>query len=134
MQQGKNAFVNWGMLLTGILLSEIETIFVVGFYLTFIFKILSSTALNNILSFSSPQIFAFLIFTFVNICQNEVLSEESQLMKWVRIFWVGISWVGIFQGGIFQGGSLMGENFPSGNFPGGDFPRTIFDAELKMSS
>ena len=40
------------------------------------FKILSSISLNNILSSSSPQV---LILTFVNICQNEVLSEESQL-------------------------------------------------------
>ena len=42
----------------------------------------------------------------MSICQNEVLSEESQLMKWVgifrgEIFQVGVWWVGIFMGGIF---------------------------------
>ena len=31
-------------------------------------KILSYTNLNNILSSSNPPIFAFQIFTFVNIC------------------------------------------------------------------
>ena len=58
-----------------------------------ILKILSSTILNilswlylHILSFSNPQIFVFLIFTFVRICQNEVLIEERQLMKSVGIF------------------------------------------------
>ena len=60
----------------------------------------------------------------MNICKNEMLSEESQLMKWVGIFRVGIFWVGTFRWGIFQGGSLMGENFLGGNFPGGNFPRT----------
>ena len=44
-----------------------------------IHKILSSTNLNNILSSSNPHIFVFLIFTFVNICQN--LSFESRLSK-----------------------------------------------------
>ena len=44
-----------------------------------IHKILSSTNLNNILSSSNPHIFVFLIFTFVNICQN--LSFESLLSK-----------------------------------------------------
>ena len=34
----------------------------------------------------------------MNICQNEVSSEERQLMKWVGIFWVRIFWVGIFRG------------------------------------
>ena len=44
-----------------------------------IHKILSSTNLNNILSSSNPHIFVFLIFKFVNICQN--LSFESLLSK-----------------------------------------------------
>ena len=35
---------------------------------------------------------------------DEVLSEETQLMKWVGIFQVRIFWVGIFRGKIFQGG------------------------------
>ena len=34
-----------------------------------------------ILCFKSPE-----AFTLVNICQNEVVSEERQLMKWVGIF------------------------------------------------
>ena len=58
----------------------------------------------------------------MSICQNEVLIEERQLMKWVEMFQVGIFWVGIF-----QGGSLMG-----GNFPGGDFPRTEFSIMMKL--
>ena len=48
----------------------------------------------------------------MNICQNEVSSEERQLMKWVGILWggrvfqwgvwlVGIFWMGIFPGGTF---------------------------------
>ena len=31
---------------------------------------------------------------------DAVLSEERQLMKWVRIFQVGIFWGGSFQGGV----------------------------------
>ena len=50
------------------------------------------------LSSSNIQIFQ----TFVDTCQNEVLSEERQLMKWV----------GIFRVGIFHGG------FPTGEFDG----------------
>ena len=38
------------------------------------------------------------VFTFVKICQKEVLSEERQLMKWVEILWVRIFWVAIFWG------------------------------------
>ena len=57
---------------TSILLSQMEIMFDVSFYLTFI----------NILSSSSPQMFVFLIFTFVNICQN--LSFESLLSNFPR--------------------------------------------------
>ena len=57
---------------------------------------------------------------------DTVLSEERQLMKWVRTFQVGIFWVGIFRGWKnFPGESLMGGNFLGGNFPGGTFPRTV---------
>ena len=76
--------------------------------LTFINIKFSFTFLNNILSFSSPQIFVFLIFTFVNICQSKVLSEERQLMKWVGIFWV---WTFCGGGEEFSRGCLMGGNF-----------------------
>ena len=41
------------------------------------------------------------VFTFVKICQNEVLSEERQLMKWVGIFQTRIFWVAVFRGEIF---------------------------------
>ena len=53
-----------------------------------------------ILCFESAE-----VFTFVKICQNKVLSEVKQLMKWVRIFYVRIFWLGVFRGGgVFQGG------------------------------
>ena len=41
------------------------------------------------------------VFMFVKICQNEVLSEERQLMKWVVIIQVRIFWVPIFRGKVF---------------------------------
>ena len=44
------------------------------------------------------------LYTFVKICQNEVLSEERQLMKWVIIIQVRIFWVPIFRGELFEGG------------------------------
>ena len=67
------------------------------------------------------------VFTFLNICQNEVLSEERQLMKWVGIFQVIIFWVAMFRGGgDFPGVSLMGRKFSGGNSSGGTFHRTIF--------
>ena len=37
------------------------------------------------------------VFTFVKVCQNEVLSEERQIMKWVTAFQVRIFWVEIFR-------------------------------------
>ena len=47
-------------------------------------------------------------FTFLKICQNEVFSEERQLMKWVGMFRVGIfRWEG----------RLMISNFSCGNSP-----------------
>ena len=60
------------------------------------------TFLNNILSSSGSQTFVFLIFTFVNICQNEVLVKK-----------------GNFPGDNFPRGSLMGGNFRVGIFLGG---------------
>ena len=39
------------------------------------------------------------LYTFVKICQNEVLSEERQLIKWVIIIQVRIFWVPIFPRG-----------------------------------
>ena len=54
----------------------------------------------------------------MNICQNEVLSEGRQLMKWVGILWGG-------GGESFPVGILIGGNFMDGNFPGGNFPRTV---------
>ena len=107
---------------TGILLSQIEYLmffFNLYKYLKFSLTILSnilSRLYLHILSFSNPQIFDFLNPRFVSICQNEVLIEERQLMKWVEIFQVGIFWVGIFQGGvwlveIFPGGIFLEPNF-----------------------
>ena len=59
--------------------------------------------------------------------QNKVLSDETQLMKWMGIFQVRIFWVVIFRWGReFSRGSLMGGNFSGGNSPGGNFPRAIF--------
>ena len=73
-----------------------------------------------ILCFKSAE-----VFTLVKICQNEVLSEERQLMKWVGKFrWEFSGWQ--FCWGNFPGGSLMGGNFSDGNSPGGNFPKTIF--------
>ena len=69
-----------------------------------------------ILCFKSAE-----VFTFANICQNEVLSKEKQLMKWVGIFQVGI-----FRGE-FSRGRLM-----DGNFPGRNFPRTIFSYGVEI--
>ena len=57
----------------------------------------------------------------VNICQNEGLSEERQLMKWVGIFQVRIFWVAFFQGG----GVSSGE-FDVWEFLGWGFPREEF--------
>ena len=72
-----------------------------------------------ILCFKSAEVLKFVI-----ICQKEVLSEERQLMKWVRIFQVRIFWVAIF-GGQFSGGSLMGGNFSWVNSLVGIFVETF---------
>ena len=53
---------------------------------------------------------------FVNICQNEVLSEERQLMKWVGLFRVRIFWVGIFRGEFSRAEFDGWEFFQGGNF------------------
>ena len=74
-----------------------------------------------ILCFKSAE-----VFTFVKICQSEVLSEERQLMKWVGIFQVRIFWVVIFCGWNFPARSLIGGNFLGGNSPRADFPGNIF--------
>ena len=59
----------------------------------------------------------------MDICENEVLSEERQLMKWVGIFQVGI-----FREEFSRGrGGLIG-----GNFSGGNFPRTIFSYGVEI--
>ena len=42
------------------------------------------------------------VFTFVKICQNEMLIKERHLMKQGGIFQVIIFWVAIFQGEVFQ--------------------------------
>ena len=68
-----------------------------------------------ILCFKSAE-----VFTFVNICQNEGLSEERKLMKWVGIFLVRIFWVAIFRG-VFSRGK-----FDGWEFVGGNLHRTIF--------
>ena len=39
------------------------------------------------------------VFTFVKICQNKVLSEERELMKWMGILQERNFWVAIFRGG-----------------------------------
>ena len=56
----------------------------------------------------------------MNICQNEVLSEERQLMKWMGIFRVRIFWVRIFRG------EFSREEFDRWEFSrgGGDFSRS----------
>ena len=69
-----------------------------------------------ILCFKSAE-----VLKFVKICQKEVLSEERQLTKWVRIFQVRIFWVAFFRGGNFPGGSLMGGTFSWVNSPVGIF-------------
>ena len=74
-----------------------------------------------ILCFKSAE-----VFTFVKICQSEVLSEERQLMKWVGIFQVRIFWVVVFCGWNFPARSLIGGNFLGGNSPRADFPGNIF--------
>ena len=58
-----------------------------------------------ILCFKSAE-----VFTFVKICQNKVLSEERELMKWVGIFQERNFWVAIFRGGgkDFPGETSMG--------------------------
>ena len=56
----------------------------------------------------------------MNICQNEVLSEERQLMKWVGIFRVKIFWVGFR--GEFSREEFDGWEFSRGG--GGNFFRS----------
>ena len=65
------------------------------------------------------------VFTLVKICQNEVLSEERQLMKWVGKFQVRIFWVAILLGE-FSRGEFDGWEFFGWEFPRGNFPKTIF--------
>ena len=50
---------------------------------------------------------------FVKICQNEVLSEERKLMKWVVTIQMEIFWVPIFRGE-FDGWKFFGWEFPRG--------------------
>ena len=50
---------------------------------------------------------------FVKICQNEVLSEERKLMKWVVTIQMEIFWVPIFWGE-FDGWKFFGWEFPRG--------------------
>ena len=69
--------------------------------------------------FSFSFLFLF-SFSFVNISQNERLSEERQLMKWLGIIQVRIFWVAIFQEN-FPGGSMMGGNFSREGIPPGKF-------------
>ena len=57
-------------------------------------------------------------FTFVKICQNEVLSEERQLMTWVVIIQVRIFWVLL----IFREEILQRE-FDGWEFSGWEFPQ-----------
>ena len=68
-----------------------------------------------ILCFQSAE-----VFTFVKICQNEVLSEERQIMKWVGIFQVRIFSAAILWGkvsrGDFDGWEFFGWEFPRGGF------------------
>ena len=63
MQYFENACIS--LIKTSIMLNKIKTIFDVSFYLTHI----------NIYSYSSPQSFVFLIFTFVRVCQNLLLKS-----------------------------------------------------------
>ena len=62
----------------------------------------------------------------MSICQNEVLCEERQLMKWVRIFRVRIFLVGIFLGG----GNFQGE-FDGCDFSGWELSQKEFSWNLK---
>ena len=62
------------------------------------------------------------VFTFVNMCQKEVLSEGRQSMKWVAIFQKRIFWVALFSGGIFQG-----------EFNGWEFFRCFFRTTFSKS-
>ena len=58
----------------------------------------------------------------MKVCQNEVLSEGRQLMKWVGIFLIRIFWVAIFRVGIFQ----RGRSWWVGIFRVGIVPGVIF--------
>ena len=89
------------------LLSQIELVFDVSFDLTFINIKFSSAFPSKILSFLSPQIFVFLIFTFVNIC----LKAINEI------------------GGNIPGGNFLGGNFPGGNFSEGIFLEPNFSCE-----
>ena len=60
------------------------------------------------------------VFMFVSSCQNEVLSEERQLLKWVGIFQVRIFWVAVFWGG-FSRGKFYGWEFLEWELPWGKF-------------
>ena len=62
------------------------------FFFLFFFSLLlllSLILLKRLFSFSK-------VFTFVKICQNEVLGKERQLMNWVKTFQVRIFLVAIF--------------------------------------
>ena len=65
------------------------------------------------------------VFTFVNISQNEGLSEERQLMKWVGITQVRTFWMVIFRVR-FPRGEFDGWEFLGREFPRGDFHWTVF--------
>ena len=69
------------------------------------------------------------VFTFVKICQNEFLSEERQLMKWVGILKVRIFLVAVFRERGFSKGEFDGWGRPPEIF----FPRTIFFIECTYS-
>ena len=69
-----------------------------------------------ILCFKSAE-----VFTFANICQNEVLSKEKQLMKWV----------GIYSRWEFSEGNFPGGDWWMGIFPGGIFLEPFFPTVLK---
>ena len=60
------------------------------------------------------------VFTFVKICQNKVLSEERQLMKWVPIFQVRIFLVVTFRVEFSTG------EFDEWKFFGWKFPRITY--------
>ena len=66
----------------------------------------------------------------MNICQNEGLSEERQLMTWVGIFQVRIFWVASFQGGILQWEvSSVGNSWVEIP-PGGIEPSSSYDVSI----